>query len=161
MVHVLADLAIYEEMSQDPEANILAPFTTVDAEVETLRVCKMIYLPTPLIRLFLDPYITPAGAWKRLCSAIVDIGQEVDFQPIINLLCIALTKKVGDDKFPLTLTLPTAPLANGKLLHHRHHMLNRNLPGMDPALHRIQGSLIATNIGEFVVELNQDREAKA
>ena len=68
--------------------------------------------------------------------------------------------KVGDDKLPLALTRPTAPLADGYLLRQCHHMLTNHLPGLDPALLRVLGSLIATHIGKVAVEFRHDREAK-
>ena len=56
---------------------------------------------------------------------------------------------------------PTAPLFNGDLFRHRHHMLTLHLPGMYPALQRFQGSLIATHIVKVAVEMRRDREVKA
>ena len=52
-------------------------------------------------------------------------------------------------------------MAGINLLCHRHHMITCQLPGLDPALQRVQGLLIATHIGEVAVELRQDREVKA
>ena len=40
-------------------------------------------------------------------------------------------------------------------------MLTYHLPGLDPTLKRIQGSLIASHIGEFAIYLKRDRDAKA
>ena len=40
-------------------------------------------------------------------------------------------------------------------------MLIRYLPGLDSSLQRVQGSLIATDIGEVAVEMRRDRETKA
>ena len=68
---------------------------------------------------------------------------------------------MGNDNFPLAMPQTTLPLTYGDLLHRRHHMLTHHLPGLDLALQRVQGSLIATHIGEVVVELRQDRESKA
>ena len=39
-------------------------------------------------------------------------------------------------------------------------MLTRHLPGLDPSLQRFQESLIANHIGEVVVDMSRDREAK-
>ena len=44
------------------------------------------------------------------------------------------------------------------LLRHRHHMLTCHLPGLEPALQRVQGSIIATHIREAAVEMRRDRE---
>ena len=39
-------------------------------------------------------------------------------------------------------------------------MLTSHLPGLDPALQRVHGLLIAITIGEVVVDLRRDKEAK-
>ena len=68
---------------------------------------------------------------------------------------------MGDEKSPLALLRPTASLAEGYLLQHTHHILNRHLTGIDPNIHRVQGLLIKTNIGEVAVEMRRHREAKS
>ena len=55
---------------------------------------------------------------------------------------------------------PTVPMANGDFVQNRHHMLTRHLLGLDPALQRVQGLLIATHIREVAVEMRRDREVK-
>ena len=62
-----------------------------------------------------------------------------------------LTIKVGDDKLPMAQTRPTALLADGDLLCHCHHMLTHHLLGIDPALLRVQASIIANKIGKIAV----------
>ena len=90
-------------------------------------------------------------SWTHLCDVIVDGDIEVDCLPIIDWLYVALTLKTGDDKSPLAMPRTTALMADGDLLHHRHHMLILHLPRMDLALQRVQGSLIVTHIGEVAV----------
>ena len=72
----------------------MLPFTPANADVETLRVCKTIYLPSPFFSIFLERDLTPAEAWKRLCDDIMDRGQEVYCRTIIDWICIVMTKKV-------------------------------------------------------------------
>ena len=60
----------------------------------------------------------------------------VDCQPIVDWLGVVPTMKVGNNKLPLALLHPTTPLADGDIFRHYHHMLIRNLPGLDPSLHR-------------------------
>ena len=93
--------------------------------------------------------------WTRISGAIVDGGQKVDCLPITDLIHFVLTKKVGNNKSPLAIMQPTVPLAYRDLLRHRHHMLTRHLPGLDPSFHRVKGLLIATHITEVTVELRQ------
>ena len=40
-------------------------------------------------------------------------------------------------------------------------MLTRHLPRLYPNLKKVQGSLIATHIGDVAVEMRRDREVKA
>ena len=114
---------------------------------------KIIYLPAPFIGLFLDWYLKPTEAWTCLWGAIVDVGQEFDFLLIMYWLRDVLTKKVGDDKLPLTVQRPTAPLADRYLIRHCHHMLTWNLPGLCPTQQRMYVLLIATHIWGFAVEM--------
>ena len=74
MVHALTNLAMDAAMSQDPDADLLGPFTADNVDAELLRVCKTIYLQAPLFGLFLERYHTPMKAWTRLYVAIVDGG---------------------------------------------------------------------------------------
>ena len=50
------------------------PFTSTDANVEPLRICKTIYLPTPFIGIFLIRDLTPMETWTLFCGAIVNGG---------------------------------------------------------------------------------------
>ena len=79
---------------------------------------------------------------------------------MIDWLSVALTKKVGYDKSPLSMPRPTAPLDKGDCLCHHHHMFTQHIPRLDRALQRVQGLLIATHIGEVTVKMRQDIEVK-
>ena len=110
-------------------------------DVEPQHIHKMIYLPTPFVGIFLEQEIMPADAWTRLRGVIVDGGHEVDSWPKITLM-----KKMGDEKYPLDLLQPTMTLDDGDLLRHCHYILTQHLLGLEPALQRVHGSLIATHI---------------
>ena len=99
-------------------------------------------------------------AWTRLRGAIVYGGLEVDCLPIIEWLSFVLTLKTGDNKSPLDMLRPNAPLEDLDILSHWNNMLTHHLPGMEPALQSIQGLLIATHIGDVSVEMRGDRESK-
>ena len=159
-VYFPKDLAIDTTMVADPDADLLGPFKSTDANVEPLCIRKTICLPAPFIEIFLKWDLTPVEAWTRIRGAIIDGGLEVDCCTIINWIRFALTLKTGDNKNPLAMLPPNTPLEYGDLLWHWHHMITRHLPGMEPALRRVQGLLIATNIGNFAVGMVRDREAK-
>ena len=70
----------------------------------------------------------PTEARNRIHGEIVDGEQEVDFRKIIDWLCIALTKKVVDDKPSLTIPQSTTLLTDRDLICHCHHMLTQHPP---------------------------------
>ena len=41
-VYVPTDLAIYNSLSSDLDTNLMGPFTSIDANVEPLRICKTV-----------------------------------------------------------------------------------------------------------------------
>ena len=96
--------------------------------------------------------------WTRVRGAIINGGLEVDCNPIIDWIPVALILKNGNNKSLLAMPRPTTLLEYVYLLRNRHHMLTRHLPGLDPVLQIFQGSLIATHIGESAVEMRRDRE---
>ena len=61
-VHVLTDLAIDADLARNPNSNFLGPFTTVEMDVEPLRVSKLIYLSAPFVSILLNRYLTPTVA---------------------------------------------------------------------------------------------------
>ena len=160
-VHFLTYLAIDEALVRDTKTDLLGPFAITNADMEALRVQKTIYLPTPIVGFFLERDLAHTEAWTCLRVAIMDAEQKVDCRPILDWPRVALTKNVGGNKFPLSLPRPTAPLVDGDPILHLHHILNGQLPRLDPALQRVQGSLIATHIGEVAMKILWDREAKA
>ena len=52
---------------------------------------------------------------------------------------------------------PLAPLSNALILQHRHRILLRHLPGLDPSINRATGAHIAEPFGELAVELRETR----
>ena len=136
-VYFPTELAIYTTLTADPHTNLLGHFTSMNANVEPLCIRNTICLPTTFIDLFLKWDLTPMEAWTCLRSAIIYGGLEVDCRPIVNWLSVALTLNTGDEKYPWSMKRPTPPLADGSLLQHRHHMLTRHLPGMEPSLQMI------------------------
>ena len=155
------DLSTDAVLAANPDTDLLGGLFSMGANVEPLRVCKTIYLPTPFFGIFLEWDLIPMESWNCLCSAIVGRGLEVDCCPIIGSLSFTLNLNTGNDKSPLAMTRPSAHLVNVYLLHHRHHMLTHHLPGMDPTPQRVHGYLIATHIGEVAVEMRRDRKAEA
>ena len=80
----LRDMVTDAALAQDPDAVILGPFNTSDADMKPLHVRKKIYFPAPFIGIFLERDITPAEACTHLCCDIIDRVKGVDCQPIID-----------------------------------------------------------------------------
>ena len=109
-IYFPTDLAINTTLTADPNAKLLGPLTSIDANLEPLCIRKTIYLPAPFIEIFLKWDLPPVEAWTRLHGAIIDGGLEVDCRPIINWICFSLTLKTGDKKSPLDMLRPNTPL---------------------------------------------------
>ena len=77
-------MTIATALTDDPDTNLLGPFSSMDANVEPLRICKTVYQTAPFFGIFLERDLTPVEAWTRPCDAIVNRGLEVDCHPIIN-----------------------------------------------------------------------------
>ena len=75
---------------------------------------------------------------------------------------VAITQKIGAEQTCLLdLYRTTVPLINDSLLRHKHNILVRDLPGLDTSISRVQGSLIATYVGQGSVKQRQNQEEKA
>ena len=112
------DLAINAALACDPETDLLGQFTVNDVDMKPLHVRKMIFLAAPFVSLFLERDLMPTEVWNRLHIAIVDVRQEGDYQPIMDYIRVALTKKVGDNESPLALLGPTVLLTDEYIIHH-------------------------------------------
>ena len=157
-VYFPSDLTIDTTLVSDLDSDLLGTFTSTYANVEPLCIRKTICLPAPFIETFLTWDLTPVEAWTRIRGAIIDGGLELECRTIINWIRFALTLRTGDEKLPLAMLHPNMPLEYVYLLWHWHHMITRHLPGMEPALRRAQGLLIATHIGNVAVGMRRDRE---
>ena len=135
-------MAIDTTLAANPNTNLLGPFSSTDANLEPPPRQKYRIPNRAIFRVFLERDLMPVESCTLLRNTIVERGLEFDCFPITDSLRIYLTLKTGDEKLPLTILRPTAPLANLDLLWYRHHMLTHQLPGLDPNLKRLQGSLI-------------------
>ena len=139
-VYVLTLQAIDVALSADPKINLLEPFVSGDSDVEAICIRKTTYLPETFMGILLKRNLTPVEAWIFLSGAIVDNGAMVDFRPITNWIRVAITRKSETYQLsPLAMPRPTSPLADRYLTCYRQKVLTSHLPGIDPALQRMQG----------------------
>ena len=75
----------------------------------------------------------------------------------MDWLRVALFCSAPDALSQLVKVDPTAPLADVVLLKHRHIVLIRDLPGLDPAASQATGSMIAANIRDLVTKQRAER----
>ena len=141
-------------MFANTKLNLLIPFSAGHTDVGSIYFRKTIYLTTPFLGIFLERNLMPVEALSFLRGAIVDARYTVDCLPIINWLWVALTRKSGIDQMStLAMLQPNSTLRDVKLKHHYHQAITRHLSGIDSVLQRVQGLLIATQIGEVAVEM--------
>ena len=58
--------AIDNALSANPELDLLGLSTKDNADIESIRVRKTIYLPAPYVGVFLERDLTPDKVWSRL-----------------------------------------------------------------------------------------------
>ena len=85
-VHVPSAAAIDASLASDPNLTLSGPYRVGDAGVETIRCCKIVYVPAPYVGLFLSANLTPIEAWHRLRGAIFDAKAEEACRPLIDWL---------------------------------------------------------------------------
>ena len=155
-IYILTVEVIDAALAVNPDVDILGNFSAKDVVIDPVRVHNIIYLPVPYVGMFLKRSLTPAKVWSRFLGGVFGDGGEFDCQPIIDWIRFALTRKSGDNQLsPLSMPRPTTLPMYGELFHHWHYVTFHHLPGCDPDLQCAQGSLIATHIGEVVVDLRQ------
>ena len=98
----------------------------------------------------------PAEVWRFLRGSIVYNRDVVDCRPIVEWLRVALTKNSEEEQphYP-EMTRPTSLLMDGDLIRQCHQIVTCHLPGIDPVVQYMMGSLIATHTGEVAVDLQQ------
>ena len=151
---------IYATLSTNLDTLTLVSFNTGNANVTTVWICFTIYMPLPLVTIIFVGDLTPVQACTSLRSAIISTGQEVECRAPIDWLCMALVCEAAIQRLILSAQDPTSPLVNANLLLHWHKLLIRDLPGLKLALARVQGTLIAANIGDLAIEHHEDRRYK-
>ena len=67
-----------------------------NADVNAIRVQRIIYLPSHYVATFLGGYLSHIDAWKISRGAIINASVEDDFRPIIDCLQDYLTRNSGD-----------------------------------------------------------------
>ena len=103
--HVPTAQAIDAALAANPKLDLLGPFFAEGADMDSIRVRNIIYLPDPFLGIFLQRNLTPAKAWSHLRGAIIDAGATYDCCHIIDWLWVALTRKRGEDH-PSPLAMP-------------------------------------------------------
>ena len=91
--------------------------------------------------------LTARQAWDRVRGAIVDLGIKVECKSLVDWLRVSLTRRADVGRPVISVADMIAPVADELLMLHRHSLMVRHLPGIDPSIDRATGTQIARNIG--------------
>ena len=107
--------------------------------------------------------LSPRQAWELVRAQIVTDGRDTACEPLIDYLRLALTiVNTGDTESPISITPPTAPLADNFLLDRRHSILQQDFPSLNTALASIHQNQIANELHTLViVTQNANTDANA
>ena len=131
---------------------LLDPVADGNAGSTALQVSHTVYVPPPFVLILLPGGLSPSKAWRRLRGALFASNLENDFFTVVDWLQATLARSTPNDLSHLITVDPTAPLADSGLLKHRHTVLIRDLPSLDPELSWATGSMITENIGDLVTK---------
>ena len=79
-------------------------------------------------------------------------NMETDCRAVVDCMIVELVRSTTNALYHLVTAELTSPLTNVVLLKHRHAVLIHYLHGLDPAMIRTTGSVIAANIGDLVTK---------
>ena len=127
-----------------------------DAECEQVKTRYAVYVPPPLVGHLLGRILTAHQVWDRVRGAIIDLGIEVEYKPLVDWLRVALTHRADGGLPVISVSGVIAPVADDLLLLHRRSLMVRYFPGLDPRIERAPGTHIARKIGEVSVEMRAD-----
>ena len=111
-----------------------------------------VYVLPLFIPILLAGKLILVKVWQRLHGDIFTAKLEADFWAVVDWPRVALVLSTPNSLSHLLTSDPTSPLADAVLLKHRYAVLIRDLNGLYPYLSRATCSLIATNIGDLVID---------
>lgn len=157
------DATIDNALIADTDAQILGPFNASDAGTVQRRARYTVVVPPAYVPLFLTAPLSPRQAWELVRAQIVADGRDTACEPLIDYLRLALTiVNTGDTESPISITPPTAPLADNFLLDRRHSILQQDFPSLNTALASIHQNQIANELHTLVtVTQNANTDANA
>jgi hypothetical protein len=150
------------EHANNPNLVNLGPYTAHDADTESMRVRHTCYVPPAYVPLFLSGPITPHHAWTTVRAQIETDGRMNDCMPLINFIRAAFTRVTAQNHYTgVSITAPTAPLADATLLNRRRAILESDFPSLNQNLAALQQHQIAGQLGQLVTESRITRQANA
>ena len=139
-VVVLTAGAMYSALAGDVEAPLFGPYTVGEEECEQVKTRYAVYVHPPLVGHLLCQELTARQAWDRVRGAIIDLGIEVECKPLVDWLRVSLTRRADGERPVISVADVIAPVANKLLMLHRHALVVRHLPGLDPSIERAMGT---------------------
>jgi len=101
---------VLNALVQDPNVNVMGPFTSNDAGTEVKKFCNIIPIPNCYVHVFLANEVTPNYFFIYVYPKTAVDNHEQDCAAFIDFFRTAITRYVaGADTSTVRKTLPVAP----------------------------------------------------
>ena len=96
-------------INTDPAAELFGPFLAGDPDVLPVVTRQLIIVPNKYVTPFLTTGMKPKQAYQLLSAMIIQDGQTVACEPLLDWLLLTMIKRTGANVLPVTCTLPLSP----------------------------------------------------
>ena len=91
-VPVLTIPSSTDTLTQNLNMEQVGPFNAGQVDTEMIQTHHLMYVPTKYAPLFLDSHgVSPQAAWDVLIPLLIQDNKLIDFQILVNWLCVSLT----------------------------------------------------------------------
>jgi hypothetical protein len=112
--------ALEDWLAANPDTPLVDPPDVLGLDTEVVRVRNCMLVPFRYVRLLLQQPLTPREAWVQLAGALVNNGNAVHCQPLIDWLCVTLIRQADGQPSPrLARPVPAVPLVTPALAEQR------------------------------------------
>jgi hypothetical protein len=146
-------------LAAGPELELLGPFGNEDAGTDVVRVRQAMLVPFRYVRLFLQHPLTPREAWVQVAGSIYNDGMQVDCEPLLDWLRVAITRQGDDMASRLQQEHPRVPLMLPALVQRRWQLILTDLPALSAGATMAAGHVIASSLNALVADNREFRNA--
>jgi hypothetical protein len=146
-------------LAAGPELELLGPFGNEDAGTDVIRVRQAMLVPFRYVRLFLQRPLTPREAWVQVAGAIHNDGTQIDCEPLLDWLRVAITRQGEEMALRLQQEHPRVPLMLPTLIQRRWQLVLNDLPALSSGATMAAGHVIASSLNALVADNREFRNA--